>query len=221
MSYLDVTTQGTGTTVSSADLRPLTEIVAPGSIEPPSPEQEELKAIWVMVTRYIRQGASSRATGDATSWQDSGVYSSEDEARVGAYWSAIFTDSADETTFSADLPIVGTGEIRIQTGYSEDLFEQLAKSNPDRLIWLIRSGKLGPADLTFAAEVIGRLLPPASGLSVLYDLLKDQSPLVREGAAYGLYHQLSQNGVRHRLQSVAEKDPSPEVRAAILDVLYD
>jgi hypothetical protein len=221
MSVLDLATHGAGTTVSSVDVRPPVEIVSPGSSEPPSLKHREISALWSTVLRSLSDDTSSGTSGDATAWQASGLYSPTDERRVEACWAAVYTHGTDELTAFADMGDMDTGEIRIQTGYSENLFQKLAETNPDELINLVTSGRLGPADLTFAAEVIGRVLPSTGSLDVLFELLQNEAPLVREGAAYGLYHHLSQDGVRERLQILSEKDPSPEVRAAILDVLYD
>lgn len=100
----------------------------------------------------------------------------------------------------------------------EAAFEYLASRHPVALAKLIESGGLGPADLTFAAEFLGRL---ASGLVVrrtLLPLLEHSSATVREGAIYGIQRHLDDE-VRSRLSVLARTDPSFAVREAASDAL--
>jgi hypothetical protein len=70
----------------------------------------------------------------------------------------------------------------------EALFERLAQQDPNRLLRMLNSGDLEPALLTHAAETAGRHLASELVVPVLLKLLQHTSPLVREGAIYGLSH---------------------------------
>lgn len=99
------------------------------------------------------------------------------------------------------------------------MFEFLIESDPARLIRLIDSGTLEPADLTFAAEIAGRA-PGETSVESLLRLLVHPSPVVREGAVYGLSRQRSRR-VEDRLRELTVTDPSPGVREAAIHVLED
>jgi HEAT repeat protein len=77
---------------------------------------------------------------------------------------------------------------------------------------------LEPALLTHAAEIAGQHLPSATVVPVLLDLLNHPSPLVREGAVYGLVAH-EEGDVSAALRALAEQDPSPGVRTAARDAL--
>lgn len=104
--------------------------------------------------------------------------------------------------------------------FCEAAFDFLADCFPCDLLRLMSSGKLGPVDLTFAAESIGRV--PASDLvrRTLLPLLSHSDAIVREGAIYGL--RAHENGeVRSRLTHMATADSSWEVRQVAADALTD
>ena len=100
---------------------------------------------------------------------------------------------------------------------SDALFERLATQDPARLVRMLKSG-LEPALLTHAAEIAGRELPSDAVLHTLLELLAHESPLVREGAIYGLAAHVGDQ-VDTGLRKLAENDPSPGVRTAAHDVL--
>ncbi len=96
----------------------------------------------------------------------------------------------------------------------EALFEDLASRDPERLLAMF--SELEPAFLTHAAEIAGRHIEASRVVPVLLGLLKHESPLVREGAIWGLcYHQSDE--VVAILREVAMNDPSPGVRKAASD----
>jgi len=99
----------------------------------------------------------------------------------------------------------------------EEAFAFLATSHPLELLRLVASGVLDVADLTFAAEIAGRIQDPRV-VRVLLPLLKHVSPVVREGALYGLAAH-ADDQVLDLIRTMADKDPSPGVRAAAEDVL--
>lgn len=100
----------------------------------------------------------------------------------------------------------------------EGAFEFLALNHAEQLLRLIALEKLAPADLTFAAEIAGRLADSDAVRRTLVPLLDQQEAVVREGAIYGLTRHLDQE-VRERLLELAAKDPSAAVRTAAADAL--
>jgi hypothetical protein len=79
------------------------------------------------------------------------------------------------------------------------------------------TAKLQPHDLTFFAELLGRRSPPP--LRWLKLLARHVSPLVREGAVYGLAPHVAVPGVRIVLSALAVADQNPEVRDAAREAL--
>jgi hypothetical protein len=103
----------------------------------------------------------------------------------------------------------------------EAMFEYLAQTAPLELIRL--ASGLRPSQLTFAAEWLGRSGDPRARL-VLLGLLRHVSPLVREGAIYGL-EALGGEALAAARQQLAELtlpdvEPSPGVLAAAREALY-
>jgi HEAT repeat protein len=97
-------------------------------------------------------------------------------------------------------------------------WQALAASDPDRLIAALTSPDLPTWELTFAAEVAGEF--PAAR-DALLALLAHASPVVREGAIYGLGKQPLEDdpALRARLRQIATADGSGAVREAALEAL--
>ncbi|MGN6109036.1 MAG: HEAT repeat domain-containing protein [Kofleriaceae bacterium] len=102
-------------------------------------------------------------------------------------------------------------------------FNDLARTDPKRLLKLISGNRLAFHDLTFAAEAAGKIAQADDEVvHVLLPLLEHRSPLVREGAIYGLSpFATSRQWVMMRLECIAAKDPSPGVREAAREALYE
>ena len=100
----------------------------------------------------------------------------------------------------------------------EAAFEFLAQHYPRELLKLIASNQLRPTDLTFAAEIAGRLSEPSEVRAILRPLLSHTDALVREGAIYGLARHVDP-AVREEISKLASFDPSPAVRQAAADIL--
>ena len=103
-------------------------------------------------------------------------------------------------------------------GVCEAVFDFLACQSPDGLAILIKRAELDSADLTFAAEALGHTENGALVRDTLLPLLEHGSPVVREGAIYGLQQHLN-DAVRQRLREISVRDPSPGVRTAAEDAL--
>jgi hypothetical protein len=92
------------------------------------------------------------------------------------------------------------------------------KTRPRHLVAMIYSHLHEPSELTFAAETLGSIPDPQLVMPVLRDLLEHSSPLVREGAVYGLAQQRTPEA-KSLLCKVAREDPSRGVRDAAADYL--
>ncbi len=102
----------------------------------------------------------------------------------------------------------------------EAMFEFLATNYPNDLLKLVAADVLAPPALTFAAEIAGRTSMAAAVRSALLALLDHESPLVREGAIYGL-RENADASVRNKLAALAKGDPSPAIRQVASDTLND
>lgn len=82
--------------------------------------------------------------------------------------------------------------------------------DPSKLLGMIASGELRPGVLTWAAEVAGKIPDSGSVIPVLLKLLDHASPMVREGAIYGLASHMSEEVIA-RIIAISQTDPVPEV----------
>lgn len=97
-------------------------------------------------------------------------------------------------------------------------FDKMADEDPERLVEWITCGALRPGNLTHAAEALGSVPDAELVVGVLIGLTTHLSPMVREGAIYGLEHHLLTAGVRERIAELAT-DESPGVRTAAAEAL--
>lgn len=102
----------------------------------------------------------------------------------------------------------------------EDLFDELARERPDVLIALIESGTLDDADLTFAAEALGKSTVIDETAACLLRLLKHPVAVVREGALYGL-GECRRPDVDAELRRLAILDSSKAIRRIAAEMLED
>lgn len=100
----------------------------------------------------------------------------------------------------------------------EEMFEFLAVEYPSQLVRLLLSKKMPISDLTFAAEIAGRINDSSKVRPVLLGLLAHPDPVVREGAIYGLARHVDAVVVSEIRRLVAS-DLSPAVRSAASDFL--
>ncbi len=100
----------------------------------------------------------------------------------------------------------------------ENAFEYLAARYPGALLSLVQDRRLEAADLTFAAEIVGRLANHVAVRAALVPLLAHAEAVVREGAIYGLTRHIDQ-ATRVILERVADGDRSAAVRTAARDAL--
>lgn len=102
----------------------------------------------------------------------------------------------------------------------EAMFEFLVEHYPCEILKLVSSTVLSPAALTFAAEAAGRTSNSQAVRTTLMPLLDHESPLVREGAIYGLRDHADDIVVK-KLNGLAQSDPSAAIRQAASDTLAD
>ncbi len=122
------------------------------------------------------------------------------------------TERREWARVSAQLPIRAT----------EGELEAFAASDPSGFLELLVSGRLEPADLTFAAEIAGTIEPTIEVVPFLLRLLEDEHAVVREGAVYGLLPHLERSRQARealRRHQSSGYEPSPGVRAATTDAL--
>lgn len=100
-----------------------------------------------------------------------------------------------------------------------EMFYELVETDADVLFGLIRSRVLKPSTLTFAAETLGQAKAQVEILELLLELLKHDSPVVREGAIYGLSVYHAERKVREELRRIASQDANVGVREAALEAL--
>ncbi|MEI9947459.1 MAG: HEAT repeat domain-containing protein [Pseudomonadota bacterium] len=101
----------------------------------------------------------------------------------------------------------------------EQMFCALADGAPSALARLISSGILDNADLSLAAEALGRAASRDIVYQALLPLLRHTSAIVREGAIYGIGARRLTDDAKAALSRVANKDPSPGVRAAATEAM--
>lgn len=136
-----------------------------------------------------------------------------------ATWDEAFSwspPSGHRTTFSSIDLEVGDSEP------SQAWFEELAHRAPERLLALIDGRDLLPHHLTYAAEWAGKTAAnPRLAIRCLLRLLRHSSPIVREGAIYGLANFAAQSEVREALTQHAFREPSRAVREVAFEVLQE
>ena len=102
---------------------------------------------------------------------------------------------------------------------TESFFNEIAESAPRRLVTLIQggieNGDLGPVEIYWAAKSASRATPEIV-TPILLTLLKQDVPIIREGAVYGLSKNKSPE-IQRTLKHVAENDNSQGVRDAAGD----
>lgn len=92
----------------------------------------------------------------------------------------------------------------------------MATSDPEALLAIDEAGP--PETLTYVAEALGRVDDPRS-LAKLVRLVRHSSPVVREGAAYGLERHRHRQGVTDLLYALVWLDESQGVQRAASEAL--
>jgi HEAT repeat protein len=95
----------------------------------------------------------------------------------------------------------------------------MSESEPERLVRWICSGALRPGYLTLAAEALGESIHEAV-VPGLLKLLEHETPMVREGAIFGLQKHPRKEAIG-RLRELSQSDPSKGVRVAAQNALED
>jgi len=117
---------------------------------------------------------------------------------------------AGSTDIAALMMTATSGESAYQVGMS---FADLATQRPDELLAIIKRGILAPGALTWAAEAAGCIRESEAAVPVLLGLLDHESPLVREGAVYGLAEHRDEKVVV-KLNWIAMNDQDDAVKRA-------
>lgn len=100
--------------------------------------------------------------------------------------------------------------------YCEAMFEQMPLHE---LLELIKSGRLEPCDLTYAAEIAGNRTDDSEAVrATLLPLLEHEDAVVREGALYGLANHLDDVACG-RLRDVTRRDRSPVIQRIAFECL--
>jgi hypothetical protein len=128
------------------------------------------------------------------------------------------TDDDLAGTSSADALIVEEQENSSLLLPSEETFARLAHEAPAQLIAWMRSS-MPPAQLTYAAERLGKGNPGQLGLALLIELLRHDKAYVREGAIYGLANHVAHPNVISALRGVVQEDQVPGLRELAAELL--
>ncbi len=88
----------------------------------------------------------------------------------------------------------------------------LAENDARALVIDINAGNFDAAELTWAAEHLGKAIDVGGVLPCLLGLLGHPIAVVREGAIYGLYDVAHRPAVMTALLAVAENDPLEIIR---------
>jgi hypothetical protein len=102
-------------------------------------------------------------------------------------------------------------------------FTALARDMPEELLELVRRNELRTSDLTWAAEALGEITGDhrPGAVQALLDLSANDSPLVREGAVYGMSSFMDEPIIAARLRMMEQIDTSPGVREAARETFED
>jgi hypothetical protein len=120
----------------------------------------------------------------------------------------------EDASLAVRLPLRLPVKSSVQPGNDVDPdYTWLATNQPDRLLSMIKEGHLRPSKLTFAAEAAGLILDSHLVRDALMPLLRHTSPVVREGAIYGLSDHLNGEAIA-ALKTIALTDSSRGVRRA-------
>jgi HEAT repeat protein len=165
---------------------------------------------WVQITPFV-------------SSDHFGAGSSDDAQQIRKAQGDAFLDLQRGRALPNHLTLLSPeARVAVDTRWSSDvceaMFEFLAVHYPGELIKLVSGNVLSPPAMTFAAEIVGRTPSSPAVRAALLPLLDHESPLVREGAIYGL-REHADAAVTRKLMALAGSDPSPAIRHAASDTL--
>ncbi|MDR6219033.1 hypothetical protein [Deinococcus soli (ex Cha et al. 2016)] len=102
-------------------------------------------------------------------------------------------------------------------------FTHLRTHAPATLLHLIAAQQLGTAHLSWAAEEAGHIttLPAGAIVAAIKPLLAHGTPVVREGAVYGLQPFLHRLDAWAAVVTLARSDPSPTIREVAAEALLE
>jgi hypothetical protein len=96
--------------------------------------------------------------------------------------------------------------------HTTEIFDELAKTNPECLVKLVLDPKEKSSNITFAAESLSLAKPSAIILETLLTLLNNRNEMIRESAIYGLYPYYKILKVKEALAHTFNNDPSVTIR---------
>ena len=111
--------------------------------------------------------------------------------------------------------------VKIEAKPSESYFYKLADEDPEKLELYIRKNYLEPSLLTYALEILGEKCNYKIADRTILPMLWHESPIVREGAIYGLKNFRKEKTVVECLESIAKADPNLCVRQIARDLLEE
>lgn len=169
---------------------------------------------------------STTTSGD-TQRQEQGIiarlYEKSQEARRETSTVVVFSKKK-VVTYGFKVVAVPSSPSSLELRGSETLtkadMRRLSISAPHLLVAHMKSRTMRPAQLAFAAEVLGAASDAVAAEQAIRPLLEHPSPLVREGAVYGLA-QVGSGTSKELLRQVARQDSSPGVREAATEALGD
>jgi HEAT repeat protein len=104
------------------------------------------------------------------------------------------------------------------TWLTENDLRVLSQENSKLLQSYVKDSRLRPAQLASAAVFLGEFARGNSTELLLLEMLKHDSPLVREGAVHGISH-IGSTSSSKQLRVTASSDLSPGVRQAASEAL--
>ena len=135
-------------------------------------------------------------------------YAAVDNPRTAAYGS-----SPQEALVSLQAKLIDQLRFRpLPDEVGEDRFRELARRMPGELVRCMERDSLPNAQLSLAAEALGDAETSQIVFDALSWALRQESPLVREGAVLGLAAHLPDARAKSMIQWAAEEDASEGVR---------